>query len=73
MSLLFAKFCCYGCWQAVRDWGNINVIEWMAAVNLSNYVEKFKVKKVDGATLINLDDEKLRVSVWASALLLLLL
>ena len=36
----------------------------MAAASLNNYVEKFKVKKVDGAILSSLDDEKLRVSIY---------
>ncbi|XP_067928036.1 phosphatidylinositol 3-kinase regulatory subunit alpha-like [Watersipora subatra] len=45
---------------SVATWTTVNVIEWMAAVNLHNYVEKFRIKKVDGSTLISLDDERLR-------------
>ena len=48
--------------QPVTLWSNINVIEWMAALNLYRYAELFKLKKIKGDTLVELDESKLQVS-----------
>ena len=44
------------------EWSAGNVVDWMAALNLSPYTELFKSKDIKGAELIALDKEKLGVS-----------
>uniref|UniRef100_A0A2P2HYG6 Phosphatidylinositol 3-kinase regulatory subunit alpha-like n=2 Tax=Hirondellea gigas TaxID=1518452 RepID=A0A2P2HYG6_9CRUS len=41
------------------EWSAGNVVDWMAALNLSPYTELFKAKDIKGADLITLDREKL--------------
>lgn len=43
----------------LAEWSAGNVVDWMAALNLSSYTELFKSKDIKGADLISLDEEKL--------------
>lgn len=44
----------------VNAWSNINVIEWMAALNLYRYAELFKLKNIKGENLIELNESRLQ-------------
>ncbi|XP_018020719.1 phosphatidylinositol 3-kinase regulatory subunit alpha isoform X1 [Hyalella azteca] len=41
------------------EWSASNVVDWMAALNLTTYTELFKSKDIKGSDLISLDKEKL--------------
>ncbi|KAF2360313.1 Protein kinase C-like phorbol ester/diacylglycerol-binding domain [Trinorchestia longiramus] len=41
------------------EWSAGNVVDWMAALNLTPYTELFKSKDIKGSDLISLDKEKL--------------
>ncbi|KAK3915040.1 Phosphatidylinositol 3-kinase regulatory subunit alpha, partial [Frankliniella fusca] len=43
----------------ISEWTAANVVEWMAALNMYNYVDIFKSKDVKGSDLLHLDKEKL--------------
>lgn len=43
----------------IAEWTAANVVEWMAALNMYNYVDVFKSKDVKGSDLLHLDKDKL--------------
>ncbi|XP_014233043.1 uncharacterized protein LOC106656534 isoform X2 [Trichogramma pretiosum] len=45
--------------KPVSEWTALNVVEWMAALNLYRYADVFKSKDIKGSDLLNLDREKL--------------
>ncbi|XP_058794763.1 phosphatidylinositol 3-kinase regulatory subunit alpha-like isoform X2 [Phymastichus coffea] len=45
--------------KPVNEWTSLNVVEWMAALNLYRYADVFKSKDIKGSDLLNLDREKL--------------
>ncbi|OXU28354.1 hypothetical protein TSAR_008311 [Trichomalopsis sarcophagae] len=45
--------------KPVSEWTSLNVVEWMAALNLYRYADVFKSKDIKGSDLLNLDREKL--------------
>ncbi|XP_034251731.1 phosphatidylinositol 3-kinase regulatory subunit alpha isoform X3 [Thrips palmi] len=45
--------------KRISEWTSANVVEWMAALNMYNYVDVFKSKDVKGADLLHLDKDKL--------------
>jgi hypothetical protein len=52
--------------QSIEEWTADNVVEWMAVLNLYRYAGVFKSKDIKGSDLINLDREKLLVSLHHS-------
>ena len=48
--------------QPLKQWSESNVIEWMAALNLYRYAEVFKSHNITGEDLIDMDEDKLKVS-----------
>lgn len=55
LCLLFSSL------QPLSDWSTLNVIEWMATVNMYRYIEVFKRKQIDGTTLGTLTEDRLQV------------
>lgn len=55
--------------QPVSEWTSLNVVEWMAALNLYRYADVFKSKDIKGSDLLNLDREKLMVSIATRVIL----
>ncbi|XP_066305432.1 uncharacterized protein [Branchiostoma lanceolatum] len=49
-------------WQnkSIMDWGNEQVLRWLTALELDQYVPEFQAKNVTGQTLIQLDGSKLK-------------
>jgi len=47
--------------QPIREWTTSNVMEWMAAMKLYNYMDAFEKRTVSGAKLVELDEECLKV------------
>ncbi|XP_076178357.1 phosphatidylinositol 3-kinase regulatory subunit alpha isoform X2 [Ptiloglossa arizonensis] len=45
--------------KSVSEWTSLNVVEWMAALNLYRYVDVFKSKDIKGSDLPHLDRDKL--------------
>ncbi|XP_029034071.2 phosphatidylinositol 3-kinase regulatory subunit alpha isoform X2 [Osmia bicornis bicornis] len=45
--------------KPVNEWTSLNVVEWMAALNLYRYADVFKSKDVKGSDLPHLDRDKL--------------
>ncbi|XP_066986926.1 phosphatidylinositol 3-kinase regulatory subunit alpha isoform X4 [Macrobrachium rosenbergii] len=43
----------------ISQWSSINVVDWMATLNLAPYTEIFKAKDIKGSDLLSLDREKL--------------
>ena len=62
--------CCVVSLQPLVEWSAGNVVDWMAAINLS-YTELFKSKDIKGADLISLNEEKLEVSLIANVYIVL--
>lgn len=52
-------------WQSrpVLEWDNQQVCLWLIAMNMDQYTSEFAARGVDGPQLLNMDSEKLRVSV----------
>lgn len=46
----------------MSEWTSLNVVEWMAALNLYRYADVFKSKDIKGSDLPFLDRDKLMVS-----------
>ncbi|CAK9831062.1 Phosphatidylinositol 3-kinase regulatory subunit alpha [Anthophora retusa] len=45
--------------KPVNEWSSLNVVEWMAALNLYRYADVFKSKDIKGSDLPYLDRDKL--------------
>ncbi|XP_043256902.1 phosphatidylinositol 3-kinase regulatory subunit alpha isoform X1 [Colletes gigas] len=45
--------------KSVSEWSSLNVVEWMAALNLYRYADVFKSKDIKGSDLPYLDRDKL--------------
>ncbi|KAJ8665216.1 hypothetical protein QAD02_006878, partial [Eretmocerus hayati] len=45
--------------KPVSEWTSLNVVEWMAALNLYRYADVFKSKDIKGCDLLSLDRDKL--------------
>ncbi|XP_068231102.1 phosphatidylinositol 3-kinase regulatory subunit alpha isoform X3 [Palaemon carinicauda] len=43
----------------ISQWSSINVVDWMATLNLAPYTEIFKAKDIKGSDLLSLDRDKL--------------
>ena len=56
--------------QPVSEWTSLNVVEWMAALNLYRYADVFKSKDIKGSDLLSLDREKLMLSTHFPDILL---
>lgn len=50
-------------WQSrpVMEWTNQQVCLWLIGMNMDQYVAEFGARGVDGAQLLNMDNEKLKV------------
>lgn len=55
----------------MSEWTSLNVVEWMAALNLYRYADVFKSKDIKGSDLPYLDRDKLMVSVFLARLVFL--
>lgn len=56
-------------WQSrpILEWNSQQVCLWLVAMNMEQYAPEFTARGVDGTQLLNLDSEKLKVSVWDDA------
>lgn len=52
-------------WQSrpILEWNSQQVCLWLVAMNMEQYAPEFTARGVDGTQLLNLDSEKLKVSV----------
>ncbi|MEQ2315170.1 hypothetical protein AMECASPLE_019349 [Ameca splendens] len=53
--------------QPVSEWNNQQVCLWLISMNMDQYTSEFTVKGVDGAQLLNMDSQKLKVTINTNA------
>jgi len=45
----------------IRQWSSSDVTEWLHSRNLSDFVEEFKKEQIDGETLLQINDNDLKI------------